>query len=383
MATFKEFSPGEIRSGKDTLDQVISFIQSDISSSTTRRTYQLWVTAAAGGPGVTSSLYQTVYDQDFTLQTANPLFDITFGLQEDSTLVSGSGSPLTYIDSTTGKYYFASQSLMMREKMNIYRLHAQSLLGDADSTFNLTKGTTTIPIHEAMFIDVKRLFARDKIKRETFGIRLFGSASSVTGPAFSGSIYTDIGSLSNIEASFGGQVSTIVDSANTSNPVGLLYLDKGIAVLHALRVFDDGTAFSGSIDAANTTGSETFSGSFSQFMVSASIDDLAVHVCSTRFGYGSLAAMTFINQTFINSSMFFCRAGADEFNYSSNPTFTDDDGRIVVIDQGSENEQRSFTFLTSVGFYNEQNSCLAVGKFSRPILKNSDKDLTIKVRLDM
>jgi len=383
MATFKEFSPGEIRPGKDTLDQVISFIQSDVSSSTTRRTYQLWVTAAAGGPGVTSSLYQTVYDQDFTLQTANPLFDITFGLHEGSGLVDDAGGPLTYTDSTTGKKYFVSQSLMMREKVNIYRLHAQSLLGNADSTFRLTKGSTTIPIEEAMFIDVKRLFCRDKLKRETFGIRLFNTASSVGGPGVSGSIYTDVGSLGNIEASFGGQVSTIVDSANTEEPVGLLYLDKGVAVLHALRVFDNVETFSGSIAAANVAGTEIFDGTFSQFMVSASLDDLVNHVCSTRFGSGSLAAITFINQTHINSSMFFCRAGADEFNYSSNPTFTDNDGRISVIDQGSENDQRSFTFLTSVGFYNEQNSCLAVAKFSRPILKNVDRDLTIKVRLDM
>ena len=61
------------------LNQVIDVIQEDISGSATRRKYQTFVTGGIG-PGVTSSLYQTVYDQDFTLQTANPIADMTVGL---------------------------------------------------------------------------------------------------------------------------------------------------------------------------------------------------------------------------------------------------------------------------------------------------------------
>ena len=61
------------------LNQVIDVIQEDISGSATRRKYQTFVTGGIG-PGVTSSLYQTVYDQDFTLQTANAVMDMTVGL---------------------------------------------------------------------------------------------------------------------------------------------------------------------------------------------------------------------------------------------------------------------------------------------------------------
>ena len=61
------------------LNQVIDLIQEDISGSATRRKYQTFVTGGLG-PGVTSSLYQTVYDQDFTLQTSNPVMDMTVGL---------------------------------------------------------------------------------------------------------------------------------------------------------------------------------------------------------------------------------------------------------------------------------------------------------------
>jgi phage-related tail fiber protein len=118
------------------------------------------------------------------------------------------------------------------------------------------------------------------------------------------------------------------------------------------------------------------------FMVSGSIDNIINHVATTRFQSGSLTAATFQNVTNINSTLIFCRASADEFNYSSNPTFRDASGNIVVIDAGDDTGQRSFSFITTVGLYNSNNDLLAVAKLSRPIEKNDEKDLTIRVRLD-
>jgi hypothetical protein len=92
--------------------------------------------------------------------------------------------------------------------------------------------------------------------------------------------------------------------------------------------------------------------------------------------------MAFQNQTNINSSVYFCKFGADRFNYSSNPTYTDSSGRIVVIDSGQEDVQRSFTFITGIGLYDADNNLLAVAKTSRPILKNAQREYTVKVRLD-
>ena len=117
-------------------------------------------------------------------------------------------------------------------------------------------------------------------------------------------------------------------------------------------------------------------------MVSASIDDIVDHIASCRFQSGSETAITFQNETQINSTLFFCRATADEFNYSSNPTFTNSDDRIVVIDQGQESTQRTFSFVTTVGLYDANNNLLAVAKLSRPVEKNDEKDLTVRVRLD-
>ena len=93
--------------------------------------------------------------------------------------------------------------------------------------------------------------------------------------------------------------------------------------------------------------------------------------------------MTFQNLTNINSTLIFCRATADEFNYSSNPTYTDSaDNRIRVIDKGQESTQKAFSFLTTVGLYDANDNLLAVAKLSRPVEKNNEKDITIRVRLD-
>ena len=134
---------------------MIDVLQEDVSGSTSRRKYQVFVTGGIG-PGVTSSLFQTVYDQDFTLQTANPIFDITVGLNPAGDTVSTSKTGTD----AAGKELFPSSSLMMREKMDIYRQFAQNLLGNANGVFKApsTSTSTSDQIDAAMFIAFKRLF---------------------------------------------------------------------------------------------------------------------------------------------------------------------------------------------------------------------------------
>jgi len=366
----------------------VDIINTDISASSTRRKFQVFVTGGVG-PGVTSSLFQTVYDQDFTLQTANPVFDLTVGLAEDSEVVTNAG-PTT---DANGKLLFGSDTLMMREKIDLYQQFAQNLLGDAASVFTARSGSNSYEIKEAAFLCFKRLFARDQMKRETFALRYFPSASAADGatsqnlrsaPASTTKILTDINSSVNKEFTFGGQVSTVVDSANTTSPLGLLYIDKGIFVMDLSRSMDQSVMITGSNDGVTATGTAYLSGTFDKLLLSASIDDIVDHIASTRFLSGTVdqTAVTFQNITNINSSLFFARLAADEFNYSSNPTYVDSANRIVVIDEGQEETQRSFTFVSSIGLYDAYDNLLAVSKLSRPVLKDDERDITFKVRLD-
>jgi hypothetical protein len=401
MATYKNLEPSDIKTAKSFLSQLIDIIQEDISGSTSRRKYQVFVTGGIG-PGITSSLFQTVYDQDFSLQTSNQVFDCTIGLFPNSDIVSSS---LAGVDSV-GKELFPSSSIMMREKMDNYRQFSQLLLGDADSQFVAPYGSAAAndKIDAAFFVAFKRLFSRDQIKRESFAMRFYQSASLTAdsgGPNIANlyktselgvSVYTDIGSSNEKFTEFGGQFGNVVDAADTSRTVGLMFYDRGIAILDLEKITSASQFVTGTIDAMTPTGftvlgaqgTETAGRSkfIPDFIVSASIDNVVDHICATRFSSGSQTAITFQNTTNINSTLIFCRAAADEFNYSSNPTFTDSNNRIVVIDPGEEVAQQTFTFVTSVGLYDANDNLLAVAKLSRPVEKSPERDLTFRVRLD-
>jgi hypothetical protein len=422
VATFKEIAAADIKTSRSFLNQLVDVIQEDISGSTTRKKYQVFVTGGIG-PGVTSSLFQTVYDQDFTLQTANPVFDVTVGLYSGSATVTGSSTG----EDSAGKLLFPSQSIMMREKIDIYRQYAQLLLGNADNQFTapISNAGTEDGIDEAMFVNFKRLFTRDQIKRESFAMRFFATAcidsedttaraGSVAGPQYTNlnrttitgsKIFTDVGAGSNQEVAFGGSAGNIVNAANTAESVGVLFYQQGIAAFDMKKILSGGQHVSGAIAAMNEnnpgsvgTGKMVIGGGtqggtadnsgnpdakfIPDLMVSASIDDILNHLCSARFSSGSQTAFTFQNITNINSTLIFCRATADEFNYSANPTFTDSSNDIQVIDAGQESTQQTFSFFTAVGLYDASDNLLAVAKLSRPVEKNSEKDLTIRVRLD-
>ena len=403
MATFKTISSADIKSTRSFLNQLVDFVENDISGSSTRKKYKVFVTGGIG-PGVTSSLFHTIYDQDYQLQTSNPLFDITLGLYSGSSTVS---STTTGQDSA-GKFLFPSSSLMMREKINIYRQFAQTLLGDADLAFSApfvtnvdgsNFGSTEGAIGEALFLTHKRLFVRDGIKRETFAMRFLQSSSygignltpeftnlsvDATNPASGSFIYTDVGSATSIERSpTGGDVGNIVDASNTSRTVGLMFYQEGVTVLDMAKILSGNQHMSGSISAVNTPGTDVVSNPFIPgFITSASIDEILDHITTTRFGSGSNTVMTYQNNTQINSTLVFCRATADEFNYSTNPTYVDTNGRILVIDETQQNVQKSFSFVTTVGLFDANDELLAVAKLSRPVEKNDEKDLTFRVRLD-
>lgn len=398
MAIYKELVESDIKTARSFLNQLIDVLQEDISGSVARRKYQVFVTGGIG-PGVTSSLFQTIHDQDFSLQTANPVFDLTFGLYPDGDTVETSKTDTD----AAGKELFPSSSLMMREKMDVYRQFAHALLGDSTEVFKSPFDSTNTDdeIDVAMFVSIKRLFARDQIKRETFAMKFFQTASnsdSVDQPnvnvtsELGAAIYTDVGSSTNKLVAFGGQVGNIVDSADTSRNVGLMFYDRGVAVFDLEKITSGSQFMSGTIDAMaplgrivlGAAGTETPRKSkfIPDFVVSASMDNVIDHLAGCRFSSGSSTAITFQNVTNINSTLVFCRASADEFNYSSNPTYIDNTNRIVVIDPGQEETQTSFTFVSAVGLYDANDNLLAVAKLSRPVEKSAERDLTLRVRID-
>jgi hypothetical protein len=424
MPVYKAIGPKDIKTARSFLNQLVDIVQESVSGSNTRKSYEVFV-SGSGAASFTSSIFQTVFDQDYTLATANEMFDITVGLYASGGIVTG--SPGYGVDSA-GKLTFSSNTAMMREKVQVYNQFAQALLGNASGRFSspFTDPTATDYIDAALFLPFKRLFARDSIKPETFAMKIYASAAldgSPNASSFEKGIYnvftgtninksnpsgsyiiTDAGAGAVPQYSYGGTVANLVNASNTNQKLGLIFYDYGVAVIDMNKAFFADQHISGTVSAA--TGSDTVGGVTTaagttfvgrtwtngnaaakfipDFVVSSSIDDIVDHIASVRFGNSvdsNNTSITFQNVTTINSTLVFCKASADEFNYSSNPTFTDDDGRIVVIDSGAT-DQDSFVFVTKIGLYDASDTLLAVAKLSRPVEKNNQKDLTFRVRLD-
>ncbi len=418
-----------------TVRQLVDILSVDIASVTgdlapdssteqkTRRKYEVFVTGGVGDGifPVTSSLFHTVYDQDYETQTANELLDITIGCYESGSLVSNTIDTTQGLEDTdnpgnftgidaSGKLLFGNNVLMMREKINLYKQYAKHLLGDSNNFFTTPYNedfthrddnnalTYRERIDEAIFINFKRLFVRDSMDKEQFALKMFKDAHSTTSGS-NLSIKSDSANeitITDNDATSSLSVSTICGTIGTlvkDNPaagedpnIGLVFYEKGIIVLDAKKIFDVDQLISGSIKAVSGSSPDFVSGDldFNQalipnFWASGSIDNIIDHICHTRFKRDFSSSIGFVNETYINSTIYICRVGPSQANFSRNPTYKKTDGTIRVIENQGDDP---FSYITTIGLYDGGNNLLAVAKTSRPIEKNPEVDLSISVRID-
>tara|TARA_R100000734_G_C3311226_1_gene102045 strand:- start:502 stop:1569 length:1068 start_codon:yes stop_codon:yes gene_type:complete len=90
------------------------------------------------------------------------------------------------------------------------------------------------------------------------------------------------------------------------------------------------------------------------------------------------------SQEDVASTHYFIRVKNSQYNYSTNHTYqrTGSTGNIngqLLHNSFIQNPQ---TFITTVGLYNDFNELLAVAKLSKPLLKNFERETTIRIKLD-
>ena len=190
------------------------------------------------------------------------------------------------------------------------------------------------------------------------------------------------------------------DAGTTNKSLGLIYYQAGIAVITS-SIFRDPdsrlAAASGlAIDNATALGTPAHhaqyaaggafgwlpghkhgtdslqTGSVEAMFVSASIS------ASCSGFRNALYNIEFNNTTELNSTIYFCRASHNEYNYSSNPTYLSESKIVtknVALDQ-------PVSYITSIGLYSADNELMAVAKLSEPIKKTPETELTFRVRLD-
>lgn len=300
--------------------------------------------------------FQSVYDYPYLSSSANHIFDLSVGYDENSAL---SGT---------------SDRIQQNKKINMYNQMSQVLLGYTGSTNTVRKFESDLKLdgvnsmNEVFFVNFSRLLTKDQVKKGSVSITLMTSSYVADGDLFdggSGSItysdagVTDTGGTLN---TVGGDYGVLVDTANNLTG-GIVFYQAGIMVLTA-------SALSGNFGSpSNFYRSDSVDALLTGSAISGACDALRQRIKNIQFN----------NTTEINSKVYFCRAPHNKFNYSSNPTYLSG-GSIRVKNNTRSNPP--LAYVTTIGLYNSSNELLAVAKLSEPLRKDPTNELTLRVRLD-
>ena len=173
--------------------------------------------------------------------------------------------------------------------------------------------------------------------------------------------------LANVSIQGGPNGAGNVFTGGVSNvTTGLIYYQAGVAVLSA------------SVFGSSAQIMDNATSSFDDVLQNASIDQFADGLRNR------VQNISFNNTTELNSTIYFCRASKNEFNYSSNPTYISGSKIVVKTNPGVANEflQQPRAYITTVGLYSASNELLAVAKLSEPLKKTPTNEVTLRVRLD-
>lgn len=326
-------------------------------------------------------MFQSVYDYPYLSSSANHIFDLTVGMHSSVGDVDGSSQ--------------------RTEKINMYNQMAQMLVG-YDATGSIKKftcpnpggepGPDSLVFNECIFMPLSRLLVKDEIKKGTFSLDMYvtGSSNNALELAGEGAI-SGVGGLSSVTFSdVSGSTNFYTNSpageygvlytaegVNNTNAVGLVYYQAGIAVL-STDIFASGSCGNGDPGGGGFEGDARLSGSLiggtgaNSLLLLGTIGNYADAVRHR------MKNVSFNNTTELNSTIYFARANANEFNYSSNPTYLSE-SKIQVKDVATD---PPVSYITSVGLYGANNELLATAKLSEPLKKTPSNEFTLRVRLD-
>jgi hypothetical protein len=293
-------------------------------------------------------MFQSVYDYPYASSSANHILDLAAGFSTDASSVSSSAT---------------AAAAQAPKKVNIYNQMAQVLVGyDTGSnvrTFDIDGNfaDTGTKHHDVIFVNFSRLLVKDEIKKGSFSIVL-GTGSAYATPFSNTLTVSDTGAATSYLSNSPAGEYGLLKSGSTN--VGLVYYQAGVAVLTG-SVFGTGSNMT-------STGTK-IEGLLTGSSINATADAVRHRIQNISFN----------NTTELNSTIFFCRANHNEFNYSSNPTYLSG-SKIVVKDNEPLNLPRSY--VTTVGLYSPDNELMAVAKVSEPLRKDPTNELTLRVRLD-
>ena len=227
---------------------------------------------------------------------------------------------------------------------------------------------------DAYMIAAERLQMKDRLNPGTWTITLSGSTTAGVGAELK---LTDNSKTTDPTAApFGEKYIIYSGSAgsvqNTGTEYGHFYPDAGLFILSAAEVSGSLPGSSGWIQSGSGDVGQ-HNGLAPDTRVNSAADN--AWKITRALEQGSVTLRSEENQYIYD---YFCRAKANEVNYSTNLTFWSGPDYIIRHSDMQNNPQ---TYISEVGLYDGAGDLMAVGKLSAPLEKNFSSEAIIKVRL--
>ena len=345
-----------------TLDYVKE--QISVTGSVISGTYPEPGVAGSNIKDATTGMFQSVYDYPHLSQSAQVAFDITYGVR------------------TGGEFAASVVSGTARDtqaKFNIYDQMAALMLGydqtgsvrvfDVSGNFDSVNASSVMDA--PVFINLSRLVTKDELQKGTFELKIDASAWADPQGFSTLTTITDSGST-DVENGL-----RILKETTSNTNVGILDRYRGIAAIQL-----SSSVVSSLIDDSTVnffvSGTAARSWDFEESIHSGTIVELATALRHRIYN------LEINNVTQLNTALYTVTANPSDFNYSSNPSYVDSEGKIRVKKTQTGELQPSlpaYAYVTGIGLYAADGELLAVAKLSKPVKKDASAPLQVGVKL--
>ena len=309
---------------------------------------QYTTTSSTSSGAFFMEVYST--DPDANPTTAEVQYSIAYGNKTG-------GGGLNF-NNNTGALGFSSTKATYSQYRNLV------FGGDETQNFSFN-GHTPDDIY---VINVNRSRYKNALRLGNLALQLSGSThllkltdDSVTTSGSANAIRAGVGREFNIVSGSNGiRLGDSPTYVANSGSYGYVYPDAGFIILNA--------------DALNATAADN------GIVLATGVTANTAEANPTKLQNAIKLGGSFIldSQEDIASKFYFCRVMNQDFNYTTNDSFTGTDGTLIY-DSMIDNPQ---TYITTIGLYNNNQDLLAVAKLSQPLPKNFTKEALIKVKLD-
>jgi hypothetical protein len=343
MSTFNRYKNADVVINTD---KIVTSTWSD-NTNNLQDIYSSSVQADQTDTNSQGNFFINAYHMPTSSVSSSVQFAVAYGHRK------GSGSK-DFTNDTGSFGYSPSQCVYNQVRQLVY----------GDETQNFTFGTHTPD--DIYVINVERARYKQNLKPGSLNLHLGKNALGAAGvvkltddsvTSTGSAILTNIGRQYNIVSGADGVVSgSTIKQRGASSSYGLFYPDAGLIVLNPANCGEILSPMVPNVT-ANTNGNN-------QTKLFQAIDSASHFIVDS--------------EERVTSQYYFTRVKNFEFNYTTNPSFIDNNGSLnftTMIDMPR-------VYITTVGLYNDNGDLLAVAKMSQPVAKDFTKESLIRVKLD-